>query len=197
MRSRPLAFLAVLAGLSLALVLLPVKMTVKGQGQNFPLVTAPFGQSAYGEANATILVTQNNVACWGFYLPFSITTGTLTYDVNTADNTANVYDIGLYDTNGARKAHTGPLAGTTLFPGTGIMSVSWTGGSVSLAPGRYYAALTSSAAAPLAKFSGNIQQSFQGAVACGTSSSGTLPDPMTTVPADSWAKPGVPSFTLR
>jgi hypothetical protein len=132
-------------------------------------------------------VVQNQVYCWGFVNQATgpTTTSTLTYIVNTADNTANSYDLGIYDSSGNRIAHTGALPGTTLFSGTTVFNPTWTS-SANLTPGmKYYFAATSSAATPLAKFSGSITLNFQNSNNCGSSSSAVLPSTIT-VPADSW-----------
>jgi hypothetical protein len=190
----PILFVASVLAISLlAVVMIPLERPVHAQQQNFnPAQSSsgpPFVATGNGTVNATVAMTQNNIACWGFVDnatgPF--TSSTLTYVVNVADNTANSYDLGLYDASGNRIAHTGVLAGTSLFAGTGIASVAWAG-SVNLTPGqKYYFAATSSAASPAAKFSGSITPNFmQSASACGTSTAALLPTTIT-VPADSWA----------
>jgi hypothetical protein len=85
---------------------------------------------------------------YGIILQSPKTTSQVTYFVNTADNTANTYDIGIYaGTSGGTctlMAHIGPLAGTAVAPTAATwMTKSW--GPVTLAPGRYYLAITSSA----------------------------------------------------
>ena len=55
-----------------------------------------------------------------------LTTTQVTYNVQTADNTANNYDIGLYNTSGTLVAHIGSTAGTSFAPSTGWKTVSWT-----------------------------------------------------------------------
>jgi hypothetical protein len=166
------------------------------QISNPPAVT--MFQTNIGSANASVAITQNTVACWGFYLPYSMTTSAFSYDVNTADNTANSYDVAISDAvTGALKAHTGPTAGTSLFSATGAFSASWLA-PVTLSPGKYLIAVTSSSATAAAKFGGTLTPSFQGsASACGSSTSATIPNPLNTVPSDSWINIAVPSFVLR
>ena len=86
------------------------------------------------------------------------------YSLSTADNTANVYDLGLYGpnciggaTNVPLKAHTGPVAGTTFAPSTGVKTITLSGAPVTLGipPGWYCMAITSSGAAPTAVISGD------------------------------------------
>jgi hypothetical protein len=106
-------FASVLAISLLAVVMIPLERPVHAQQQNFnPAQSSsgpPFVATGNGTVNATVAMTQNNIACWGFVDnatgPF--TSSTLTYVVNVADNTANSYDLGLYDASGNRIAHTG------------------------------------------------------------------------------------------
>lgn len=117
--------------------------------------------------------------------------GNLAYSPSTADNTANVYDIGIYGpgclggaTNVPLVVHTGPVAGTTLFSTTGSRTAVLSGSPVTVAmpPGWYCFAYTSSAASPAAVFGGdavNIHlKMFTDNTApggsTGTTSSGTL-----------------------
>ncbi len=46
-------------------------------------------------------------------LTFPLTTTQVTYDVSTADNTSNTYDIGVLNSSGNVVAHIGSTAGTT------------------------------------------------------------------------------------
>ncbi|HEY2351087.1 MAG TPA: hypothetical protein VGH83_01170, partial [Candidatus Acidoferrum sp.] len=61
---------------------------------------------------------QNVTRLFSFVMPVNMTNVTkISYNVNTtADNTANLYDIGFYSATGTLLCHTGPIAGTTTFP---------------------------------------------------------------------------------
>jgi hypothetical protein len=72
----------------------------------------------------------------------TLTTTQVTYYVGTADNTANSYDIGLYDSTGAVRAHIGTTPGTTFAPvASSWKTLNWTA-SATLPPGKYYVAFT-------------------------------------------------------
>jgi hypothetical protein len=181
----------------------PASATVLGSNSNGQLVDnsliAPILSTNFGSANSTAGLVQNTVNCNGFITgAFGGTFTKVSYDVTTADNTANVYDLGVSNaTSGALVCHTGPLAGTTLFPATGIQTQSWAA-SCSLAPNtKYYATLTSSAASPAAKLGGSLYPSFQGGNTCGASTSGTIPNTLATVPADAYSQVPVPALTLH
>jgi hypothetical protein len=143
--------------------------------------------SAIGSA-----VAQNATKLSSFYVSVSVSSlGHLAYALSTADNTANVYDIGIYGpgclaggTSIPLVVHTGPTAGTTLASSTGVKTIAVTGApvTVNMPPGWYCFANTSSAAAPAAVFAGdsvNIHLAMftHGAApasSTGTTSSGTL-----------------------
>jgi hypothetical protein len=143
--------------------------------------------SAIGSA-----VAQNATKLSSFYIATSVSVlGHLAYSLSTADNSANVYDIGIYGpgclsgaTGVPLVVHVGPTAGTTLAPSTGVKTIAVTGApvTVNMPPGWYCFANTSSAAAPAAVFAGdsvNIHLAMftHGAApasSTGTTSSGTL-----------------------
>ncbi len=134
--------------------------------------------------------TAGKASFYGIILQSPKTTSQITYYVNAADNSANTYDIGIYSgTSGGTctlVAHTGSLAGTSISPAaTTWMTKSW--GPVTLAPGRYYLAITSSAttgtfttAVDTAAFT------FSGAVGNVSVSAGGSLDASRTCPADAY-----------
>lgn len=136
----------------------------------------------------------NKAAFFGAMLGFQKTTSQVSYYVSTADTSTTTYDLGIYSgaSGGACTlvAHTGSIAGSTAMS-SGAHTVSWTGGSVTMQPGRYYLALTASATAGTAviygdsagvTFAGGTGTSNVGNVA--VTSGGTLPASVT-CPTDS------------
>jgi hypothetical protein len=153
-------------------------------------ITVPHS-SAAGTVFST---TASKAAFFGVMLDFQKTTSQVSYYVATADTTATTYDLGIYSGAAAGTctlvAHTGSIAGSTAMT-TGAHTVSWTGGSVTLQPGRYYLALTASATSGTAvlygdsagvTFAGGTGVSNVGNVT--VSSGGTLPA-TATCPTDS------------
>lgn len=67
------------------------------------------------------------------------------YDVQTADNSADTYDMGIYNSAGTLLCHTGSTAGTTLFPSGGIKIGTWTA-SCNIPAGQVYFAITAGTA---------------------------------------------------
>jgi hypothetical protein len=108
-------------------------------------LTAP-----HGIGSASFQTTANKATVYGVPLYCTLTTTQVTYYVGTADNTANSYDIGLYDSTGALRAHIGTTPGTTFSPSTGWKTLNWTA-SATLAPGKYYVAFTTSCTASCAQ----------------------------------------------
>jgi len=146
-------------------------------------------------SNVTVFSSSaNKAALFGTVLGFQKTTSQLSYFVATADTTATTYDLGIYSgTSGGTctlQAHTGSIAGSTAMT-SGAHTVSWTGGSVTLQPGRYYLALTASATTGTAVLYGDSGGvTFAGGTSAGNvgnvsvSSGGTLPASVT-CPTDS------------
>jgi hypothetical protein len=138
--------------------------------------------------------SSNKAAFFGAMLGYQKTTSQVSYYVATADTSSTTYDLGIYSgTSGGTctlQAHTGSIAGSTAMT-SGAHTVSWTGGSVTLQPGRYYLALTASATSSTAvlygdsagvTFAGGTGTSNVGNVSI--SSGGTLPA-TATCPTDS------------
>src|SRR5439155_1383582 len=69
-----------------------------------------------------------------------LTTTQVTYNVQTADNTANNYDIGLYNSSGTLVAHLGSTAGTSFAASTGWKTLSWSA-AATIKQGKYYLAI--------------------------------------------------------
>ncbi|MGC2488719.1 MAG: hypothetical protein WA412_08590 [Candidatus Sulfotelmatobacter sp.] len=141
--------------------------------------------------------TENVTSLWGFLLPYGVTTTQLTYEVTTVDNTADDYDIGIYNTSGKLLVDIGATPGTTFAAADGFRTLLWTQGSTSLAAGEYYLALTTncaSACAQIAAAVGNV--SFAVDVSAGASTGGALRSTMT-VPAQVWATGNQPMAVIH
>lgn len=167
------------------------------QQQNFPgsAVSCPYMNVNSGVAGSVSAPAQNASKVYAFIPGCTVTTSTISYNVGTADNTANTYDLGIYDVNGNLLTHTGLVAGTTLFPGGGVKSISWLT-TVTLYSGtRYYFAWSTAAAAPTAALNGTSLPSPATAAAGPAPSSGALVTG--TMPADSWATTVTPTYALR
>jgi hypothetical protein len=161
--------------------------------------TSPTVSGGVGSAVAT-----NHIGLAAFYVPSpGLTASHINYQVNTADNTSNSYDVGAYGPgclNGATNVplafHTGTVAGTILAPSTGTKyNLAISGAPVTLSPGWYCAAWTSSATTPAFVWGGvtNSNQYLFTPFSPSTSTTGggsTLPA-IITAPALSWAVNGV------
>jgi len=129
--------------------------------------------------------SSNKATLWKVWLPAACSTSAVTYDIGTADNTSNSYDLGLYNASGTLIAHTGSVAGTTFAPSTGVRDTNWTASAV-LASGIYYIALSSSCTASCATLAGASGNAIarETNTAVNVTSGGTLSTPIAT-PADS------------
>jgi hypothetical protein len=111
-----------------------------------PWITAIHGGIPPAGGGSQFASSANFASFYGVILPFQKTTTQVSYNVNTADTGSSNYDIGIYSgiSGGSCTlvAHTGPIAATTSMT-LNWHTVNWTGGSVTLQPGRYYIAITS------------------------------------------------------
>jgi hypothetical protein len=103
--------------------------------------------------------TANKAELWGAVLTFPLTTTQVTYNVSTADNTSNTYDIGVLNSSGNIVAHIGSTAGTAFAASTGWKTLSWAA-SATLQPGKYYLAITSSCTSTCAQVYGGTSAGF-------------------------------------
>lgn len=175
------------------------------------LPTNNFFQSQYSSITAGLsATTQNHTILYSVYIPgpASYVASNLQYDVATADNTANSYDIGIFGGSGSngctnaqtapRVAHTGTVAGTTLAPSTGVKTIALTGAPITIAPGFYCFAITSSGASPAFVIAGQSSSVFSVQFGSGTSQAvggATLPANIT-APAISVQSGPMPFFVL-
>ncbi len=159
--------------------------------------TLPFFATGGAHTGAIQTVTLNVNKLWGLLVPYNVTTTQITYDITTADNTANDYDIGIFDNSGNRLVDVGPTPGTTLAPSTGFHTLTWTQGSTALAAGRYYLAITTNCASACAKIAGSATYvSFAINVSAGASTGGALPSTLTP-PADKWNTGTQPTIVIQ
>jgi hypothetical protein len=153
-------------------------------------VTVPHASSS----GTVFSSSSSKAAFFGVMLGYQKTTSQVSYYVATADTSSTTYDLGIYSgTSGGTctlQAHTGSIAGSTAMT-SGSHTVSWTGGSVTLQPGRYYLALTASATTSTAVLYGDSAGvTFTGGTGTGNignvsvTAGGTLPGSVT-CPTDS------------
>lgn len=157
--------------------------------------TVTFFTNAFG-LGTTSALANTTIKVWGFSLPNAITSSAIILDVTTTDNTANLYDVGIYNSGGTQVVHTGATAGSTLFgAGTGSKNISWSS-SPTLSPGKYYFATATNCTSGCAVLGGITTGSFASAASGGTAVSGALPGTITP-PSDSWAVAATPAFTIH
>lgn len=168
--------------------------------------TIPWLTFSHGGSNINFSTATNKAIFTGVVLDFAKTTSQVSYNVSTADNTSNTYDLGVYSgTSGGtctQQAHIGPTAGTSFASSTGWKTTSWTGGSVTLQPGRYYLAYTTSCTTSCATLIGDTG-GFTFAGSSGGANSnvsvtagGTLPA-TASCPSDGYATTSAPNWAIN
>jgi hypothetical protein len=159
--------------------------------------TLPFFVTGSGQASAKQAGAANVTKVWGILLPFSVTTTRVTYDITAADNTAHNYDLGIFSNSGTLLLNLGSTPGTTFAPSKGFRSLSWVQGSITLAPGRYYLALTTDCSATCSALGGSPSfVSFAVNASAGSSTGGALPASITP-PVDKWGAGTQPVAILQ
>jgi hypothetical protein len=139
-------------------------------------------------------------------LTFPKTTTQVTYLVSSADASASTYDIGIYSgTSGGsctQVAHTGPTPGSIFSPTGTWKTLSWVGGAVTLQPGRYYLAYTTSCTSSCATMGGDgTGMTFAGSTGGANSNvnvttGGTLPASVT-CPTDTYTTTSMPNWAIN
>lgn len=170
-----------------------IATTAYVQSQTCPIwLTTP---NAASTVNFT--TTANKAALWGVVLYCNLSTSQVTYDVTTADNTSNTYDIGIVNSAGTVVAHIGSTAGTTFAPAVGWRTLNWAA-SAQLPAGKYYVALTTSCTASCAVLEGGNSGAgltFAGNISESVTTGGTLPSSVT-VPGDSYTASTIPTWSV-
>jgi len=159
--------------------------------------TLPFFITAGARNGATQVGTQNVNKLWGFLLPYNVTTTEITYDVMTVDNTANDYDIGIFNSAGALILDIGATPGTAFSATKVFHTLKWVQGSTTLLPGKYYLGLTTNCKTTCAAIAAvGSFVSFAANTSAGSSSGGALSSSVTP-PADTWAAGNQPVVVIQ
>jgi trimeric autotransporter adhesin len=183
------------AGQNISITNNPGSVTISAAGGS--VATLPFFVTGGARTGNGQAAGHNLNKLWGILLPYNVTTTEITYNVTTADNTANNYDIGIFDGSGNLVVDIGPTPGTTFAPSKIFHTLHWTQGSTALLAGRYYLAFItncSSSCAAVAAAASYV--SFAINVSAGTSQGGALPSTMTP-PADTWGSGIQPTVVIQ
>ena len=157
----------------------------------------PYFATGGGRTEASLGAGQNVTALWGFLLPYTVTTSNLTYDVTTADNTVNAYDVGIFNYSGTLVLHIGPTAGSSFAPSATFHTLAWSEGSTNLPAGRYFIAFTTNCASSCATIGATANYlSFAINASAGASTAGSLPATLTP-PADAWGSGDQPTIVIH
>jgi hypothetical protein len=131
----------------------------------------------------------NTTTVASFTSPTSATYTKLTFYVNTADASADLYDIGWYNSSGALVCHAGATAGTTFAPSGGtFVNLTMASSCTFVAGQRYYLAWTGNASTMKYACPTNVAVAYRvSAVSGGTTTGGAL---------NSSISPGADGYTL-
>jgi hypothetical protein len=158
--------------------------------------TLPFFVTGAGRTGSTNAAGLNLNRLWGFLLPYNVATTEIIYDVTTADNTANKYDLGIFDDSGSRLVDLGAIAGTIFAPSSGFKTLKWVQGSANLSAGRYYLGFTTNCTTKCAQLSGAGYMSFAANASAGATSGGALSTSVKP-PADAWTAASQPTVVIQ
>ena len=151
------------------------------------------------EPNTTgsMTLNQNKTNLTAYYLTGNLTTSGLWFYISgTADNTGNLYDIGIYNSAGTLLTHLGATAGTTFAPAANAWKrLTWTGGPVTIPAGKIYVAVTTNAATP-ASVGGWSSVAVYSSNSSFSSSGGALASSITP-PSDAAILTVLPTFILN
>lgn len=196
--------LKALAGLALFVLIATAVLTLpdrfaqaqSSKGSRGSVVGSGLFLSTGGISVAIAGPAQNATKLWGFVPLQTVTFTTIGYAiVTTADNTANLYDLGILDSSGNIVAHIGATAGTTFSPSTGSKNLALLAPATIYAGQKYYIAWTTNAAATPANLGGISNSSFLVGGAGATTSGGALS--AGTPPADQYSGGNYPGITLH
>ena len=152
-----------------------------------------------GIKTAGAAISANGTQLWSFQLPGALTSTKVTFIPSTADNSANLYDIGIYSGSGTLLCHTGATPGTTFAPNTtNAVNLPWLA-SCPLAGGtRYLLALTAVVGTAILNTGGTTWQAIGRAnPTSGSTTTGGVLNNSITPPADSWTQSGFPQIALH
>ena len=171
---------------------------VQAQTTGLPWFTQPFSNGN----GITLPSSANKAYLYGVVLTYPLSTTQVTYYVVTPDSSANTYDIGIYQgasgSSDTLLAHVGATAGTAFAGSTGWKTLTWSA-PVTLQPGRYYLAITSSCTSGCAQIgsgSTNTGFTFDYNNALGVANGGTLPASITG-PADNYTVASIPVWSVH
>jgi hypothetical protein len=171
-----------------------IATTAYVQAQTCPIwLTQPHASSTVNFSS-----TANRASLWGVVIYCTLATTQVTYDVSTADNSTNVYDIGIVNSSGTVVAHIGSTAGTSFAPSAGWKTLNWAA-AATLPPGKYYLAITSSCTSSCAVLQGGssgVGFTFAGNQLENVTAGGTLPGTITT-PSDAYTATTIPVWSVH
>jgi len=148
-------------------------------------------------AVAATAIAANNTKLWSYSVTATVSTvAKFTYGVQTADNSANLYDLGLYNTSGTLVWHTGATAGSTIASAAGPLKIGTLLATANVPAGEYYFAETGNAATFILDGVSNTAAEACGITPAGSTgvTSGGVLNSSVTIPTPSLSTCTTPNF---
>jgi hypothetical protein len=141
----------------------------------------------------------NLTRIFDFVPPGNVSATKITVSVAVADNTADLYDIGIYSPTGTLLTHTGALAGTTFAPSTGAKTYNLLSTANLQGGTRYVLSYTGNAAVVALSTCGASLLAFPNVQPAANSATvGGVLNNSITLPADAWSDgAGILLFSLH
>jgi len=137
----------------------------------------------YNSASQSVFPTASNTAAvYSFVVPFAVTTSKVAYKTGSAaDNSSNTYEVGIYNSNGTLVLSYQAAGSSFAAAASTWYRQSWSQGSTTLAPGKYYEAITTSCSSSCANFWGSASTTgaYYSNSAFAVTAGGTLPASIT------------------
>jgi len=153
-----------------------------------------------GTNDSSIGFGANATQMWDFVPTVSVSSTKITYSIGVADNSGNLYDIGIYNSAGTLICHIGATAGTTFAPSTGNKTLNFLAPCILIAGKTYYYAQTGNAAVAQISKATNVFTGLNGAApTSGSTTSGGVLNSSVTVASPTWPNTvnGMIAFVLR
>jgi len=167
-------------------------------GTGCSIVTATQYQFHAGLISAGSTIIANTTRVYDFVPPVNLSVTKLSYRIGTADNTTNLYSLGIYSNTGTLLCTTGAIQGTVAFPvANNITNLSFTGTCNLTGGTRYLFAMTGQAStANMLGINDFGPQPYLAPSAGGATSGGVLNSSITPA-ADSFGVTVYPDFMLH
>lgn len=178
-------------------------LTGASNGLTFTSGTAQTGvwfQMSTGSSGTAPVSSANNTYISSFIPVSTFSAGHMVVNVSTADNSANLYDFGIYNAAGTLMCHTGALTGSTSFATTGLKNLAFISACNLVGGTRYNFAATGNATTLALMFTATgavVVALNHTVVSTGGTTSGGVLNSSVTIPTDSYGAGVYPNVVFN